>query len=327
VGAFVSSQYFRFTARGPGEPRRSLLLEQLLARAEYSPASSDWRADAFQVIAPSEASMPAVAAAALCADRGPIAGAWVCLASPVLYVAETSNVRLPAEGVLALAQADAETLALDFNTEWNDAGVRMICGRSGRLYCLFDRALDLSTRDPADALGQHIEDYLPTGPDAPRLRRLMSEIEMWLFTHELNGRRAAEGSVTISGLWLWAGGAPLTALPEVRGWAAGDDVFFSALVGSGALSSSTSSGSGASSGSSAVGAGQSGSGIIIVPEIPGSDAWHQAESRWLKPAVAQLRRGRIAHLYLSGAQRCYRLTVAQLRRFWRRRQPWWESFA
>jgi hypothetical protein len=251
--------------------------------------------------------MPAVAAAALCADRGPVEGAWVCLASPVLYVAETNNVRLPAEGVLTLAQTEAETLALDFNTEWNDGGVRMISGRSGRLYCLFDRALDASTRDPTDALGEHIEDYLPTGADATRLRRLMSEIEMWLFTHELNRRRAAEGSYVVSGLWLWAGGAPLKALPEVPGWVAGEDVFFGAFKGSSG--------------------GQPGGGIIIVPEIPGSDAWHQAESRWLKPAVAQLRRGGISHVYLSAAQHRYSLTTAGLRRFWRRRQPWWESFA
>ena len=309
----MSSQYFRFTARGPGEPRRSLLLEQLLARAEPSPASSEWRADAFRVIAPQEPCMPAVAAAALCADRGPIEGAWVCLASPVLYVAETNNVRLPAEGVLTLAQADAETLAFDFNAEWNDAGVRMISGRSGRLYCLFDRALHVSTRDPTDAFGQYIEDYLPTGADAPRLRRLMSEIEMWLFTHELNRRRAAEGSLTLSGLWLWAGGVPLNALPKVLGWVAGEDIFFGAF-----------SDSGASSGSGGIGAG---GGIIIVRELPGSDAWHEAESRWLKPAVAQLRRGRISRLYLSAAQRGYSLTAAQLRRFWRRRQPWWEAFA
>jgi hypothetical protein len=303
VGAFVSSQYFRFAARGPGEPRRSALLEQLVARSEPSPAS-DWRADAFRVIAPQAARMPAVAAAALCADRGPIEAAWVCLASPVLYVAETSNVRMPAEGILTLAQADAETLAQHFNREWNDAGVRMHCGRSGRLYCLFDRALDVSTRDPKDAEGLHIEEYLPTGADAPRLRRLMSEIEMWLFTHEVNNRRAAVRSSTVSGLWLWGGGAPLHAVPEIEGWVAGEDVFFSALTG-----------------------GKTGGGVIVAPETPGSDDWPRTESRWLKPAVAQLRRGLISHLYLSAAERCYSLTVGQVRRFWRRGKPWWESFA
>jgi hypothetical protein len=304
VGAFVSNQYFRFAVPGLSPPRRSLFLEQLLARSEPSPLS-DWRTDAFRVIAPQAACAPAVAAAALCADRGTVNGAWVCLASPVHYVAETSNVRLAVEGVLTLAQEDAEMLALHFNREWHDAGVRMTCGRSGRLYGLFDRALDVTSRDPTDAQNLHIEDYLPTGTDAPRLRRLMSEIEMWLFTHDLNSRRASQGDPAISGLWMWGGGVPLDTLPEIRGWVAGEDVFFSALTGLGVT----------------------GDGVIVAPQIPGSDEWPQAEARWLKPAVAQLRKGRISHLYLSAAERCYSLTAGQVRRFWRRGKPWWESFA
>jgi hypothetical protein len=131
----------------------------------------------------------------------------------------------------------------------------------------------------------------------------MSEIEMWLFTHDLNSRRTAEGNF-VSGLWLWGGGAPLHALPEVQGWVAGEDVFFSAFTG-----------------------GKTGGGVIIAPEIPGSKEGPQTESRWLKPAAAQLRRGLIPHLYISAAERCYSLTAGHVRRFWRRGKPWWESFA
>jgi hypothetical protein len=300
----VSSQYFRFAARGPSEPRRSRFLERLVARSPPGVALSDWRADAFRIIAPQAACVPAVAAAALCADRGPVDAAWVCLASPVLYVAEISNVRLSGQGILTLAPEDAETLALHFNREWNDAGVRMSCGQAGRLYCLFDRALEVSTRDPHDVMDQRIEEYLPTGADAPRVRRLMSEIEMWLFTHALNSSRTAQGISPISGLWLWGGGVPLEALPKVQGWVAGEDVFFNAFSGE-----------------------KSAGGVIIAPQRPGSDEWPQAESRWLKPAVRQLRSGRLSQLYLSGAERCYSLTPGQVRRFWRRAKPWWESFA
>jgi hypothetical protein len=299
------SQYFRFAARGATlEPRRSTFLEQLLARSQHCATLSDWRADAFRIIAPQAACVPAVAAAALCADRGAVDGAWVCLASPVLYVAETSNVRLSAEGILTLAPADAETLALDFNREWHDAGVRMSCGQSGRLYCLFDRALEVATCDPLDVRDRHIEEYLPTGADAPRIRQLMSEIEMWLFTHALNSRRTALGALPISALWLWGGGVPLDALPKVQGWVAGEDVFFNAFSG-----------------------GKSGGGVVITPEQPGSDEWHLPESRWLKPAVAQLRSGRISQLHLSAGNRCYSVTAWQVRRFWRRGKPWWEFFA
>ena len=110
----------------------------------------------------------------------------------------------------------AEALAQDFNRVWTDSGFRLIAGRAGALYCSFDRMLSAFTHDPADALGRHIEAFLPSGSDAPRLRLLMSEVEMWLFEHAVNRARQAQGSAVITGLWLWGDGAPVKSLPEIR---------------------------------------------------------------------------------------------------------------
>jgi hypothetical protein len=314
----VSSQYFRILARSPVElahaplepadaplePRRSALLERLLARADASRPVSDWRADAFRVIAPQAAVVPAVASAALCADCGAVDAAWVCLATPVHYVAEMTSVRLPRDGILSLQRAGAETLAADFNRVWNGSGVRLMAGGSARLYCIFDQTLNVTTRDPQDVLERHIEEYLPLGADAPRLRHLMSEIEMWLFEHEENSARVDLSVPRISGLWLWGGGAPLSSLPRVQGWVAGGDVFFSALSGE-----------------------KSDCGVIVASQTPGSDAWSDIESRWLKPAVVQLRAGRLSRLEISAGDRCFTVTARAIRRFWRSTKPWWESFA
>jgi hypothetical protein len=301
----VSSQYFRILARAPIEPRRSALLEQLLARADASRPVSDWRADAFRIIAP-QAVLPAIAPAALRADGGAADAAWACLATPVHYVAEMTSVRLSEDGILSMQPAAAATLAADFNRVWNGSGVRLLAGKSSSLYCIFDQLLNVTTRDPQDMLDRHIEEHLPTGADAPRLRQLMSELEMWLFEHGENSARAAAGLPRISGLWLWGGGAPLASLPSVQGWAAGDDVYFSALS---AQRSETSD-----------------SGVIVAAATPGSDEWHDIESRWLKPAAAQLRAGRLSRLEISAGDRCFSLTARAIRRFWRRSKPWWESF-
>lgn len=306
----MSSQYFRILARSPVEladapvdPRRSALLERLLARADASRPVSDWRADAFHVIAP-HAVMPSIASAALCADGRAVDGAWVCLATPVHYVAEMTSVRLPRDGILSLQPAGAETLAADFNRVWNGSGVRLMAGGSAHLYCIFDQRLNVTTRDPQDVLDRHIEEYLPLGADAPRLRQLMSEIEMWLFEHEENSARANLSVPRLSGLWLWGGGAPLSSQPRVQGWVAGDDVFFSALSGE-----------------------KSDCGVIVVSQTPGSDGWNDIESRWLKPAAALLRAGRLSRLEIAAGDRCFTLTARASWRFWRRSKPWWESFA
>jgi hypothetical protein len=299
----VSSQYFRFLARSAA-PRRSALLEQLLARADAGRLVSDWRADAFRVIAPHATSVPCVAPAALCADCGAVEGAWVCLATPVHYVAEMTSVRMPQDGILSLQRADAEALALDFNRVWNGSGICLVAGGSARLYCIFDQTLNVATRDPQDVLDRYIEEYLPAGADAPRLRQLMSEIEMWSFEHGVNAARADAGLSRMSGLWLWGGGAPLASLPKVQGWAAGDDLFFNAFQGE-----------------------KTDSGVIVAAQAPGDDGWADVESRWLKPAVAQLRAGRLSWLELSAGDRCVTLPARAVRRFWRRSKPWWEFFA
>jgi hypothetical protein len=300
----VSSQYFRFNALG-AERRRSLLLEQLLARGDPHSAESEWRAEGFALIAPAGVPMPSVAAAALRSDRELVDAAWVCVATPVHYVAEMTRVRLPEDGILSLTQAAAQVLAADFNRVWAGSAVRLTAAVSGQLFCLFDRSLSVTTRDPVEVLGQSIEDFLPLGEDAATLRRLISETEMWLFEHGVNRSRGAENLQVVNGLWFWGGGAPLSALPRLQGWVGGDDVFFSAF-----------------------GARQQpgpGSGVVTCSCEPSGAGWQEMESRWLRPAVDRLRRGGLSRLEISALDRRFTVTSMNSRRFWRRRKPWWEE--
>ncbi len=312
----MSTQYLRFSARAAPEPRRSPLLERVLARADESTVVSDWRADAFRVMAPDSQSVPAVGAAALYAARGAVAGQWVFLATPVHYLAEMTKVRLPADGILVLRPMEAENLADDFNRVWHDAGVRIIAGRYSELYCVFEGPLRATTHDPGEMLDRHIDAYLPAGEDAPRLRRLMSEIEMWLFDHAVNRGRSADALLPVNGLWLWGGGPTLESMPPVQGWAAGGtDPFFKLF--------------GEADRAAAAGAGErraANPAVIVVAESPGDDGWREIEARWLAPALEQLRSRRLARLDLSAGARCYRVSARWTRRFWRRARPWWEAF-
>jgi hypothetical protein len=288
------------------ERERCALLERLLARAEIQTPVSDWRADAFHVIAPQADSVPGVGAAVLCADRGCATDSgWVCVATPVHYIAEMSNVRLPRDGMLALSMASAEALAADFNRVWQESGISLRATRSAQLLCIVDQFLNVTTRDPQDVLGLHIGEFLPSGSDSKRLRQLISETEMWLFEHPANQARGELGQPAVNGLWFWGGGAPLSTLPKVQGWAAGDDVFFNA-VGRPRDQHVE-------------------SGVIAADIGPGSSGWHQAES-WLNAAAEQLGAGRITRLQISAEDRCYTVTARGLKRFWRRRKPWWEWF-
>jgi hypothetical protein len=302
----LSSQYFRFNAPA-GERQRSALIERMLARADARASASDWRAEAFNAIALPGTLMPSIAGAAVCADLGAVDAVWACIATPVHYVAEMTTVRLPEDGILSLTPAAAETLAADFNRVWKGAGIYLMAGRSAQLFCLFDRALEVTTREPHEVLGQPIEEYLPVGKDAAPLRRLISETEMWLFEHGVNSARGKSGLPVVNGLWFWGGGATLAALPKLTGWVGGDDVFFNAF------------GARPEAGV--------GSGVVAAVGAPGSDQWRDAEMRWLRPAIAQLRAGSLSRVEISADHCRFILTSRGLKRFWRRRKPWWEFLA
>ncbi len=318
-------RFLRFNLRSTSEPVRAPSLERLLACADATYDTMDWRADALAVLTPASmltlgagparGSVPPLQLAPLAlrasgtvpgaTSDGAVlpAAAWVCLATPVHYLAELSNVRFAGDGILRLDAAEAAALAQDFNALWRGAGVQM-WAQARRLVCGFDAPLEVITQDPESARGRHLHGFLPTGRDAARLRRLMSEIEMWLFEHAVNGRRKTQSMLPISGLWLWGGGAPLDSLPAVQGGVAGDDVLAEAYPVEGNRLAD----------------------VMVVDVAPGSHAWAELESRWLTPTLSDLRRGQITRLDLSAGERRYTVSARWRRRFWRRAKSWWEYF-
>ncbi len=305
----MSRIYLRFNAlAGPGAVRAPLL-ERVLARAAGCAAAPDWREQAFRLIAAESAGTPGIAAAALCGELGRVDAAAVFLASPMHCEAGMVSVRLPANGLIALTAAEAAQLAQQFNRDFGDGAQRLIAAPSGRLYCVFAAATAAATRDPLAVRGRDIGPFLPAGPDGPRLRGLMSEIEMWLFGHAVNRVRMAMGALPMTGLWLWGGGASLAQLPQLSGWTAGTDVLFGAWPGQQNIPR------------------EPRSGVIVLDVEPGSAAWQAAEGAWLVAALTALRAGRIRQLDLGIGEQQLALRRGWWLRFWRRARPWWEYSA
>ena len=302
----MSTVYFRITARGAHSQTRAPSLERLLARADGPTDATDWRAQAFRLIAPEGARVPAVASAALAPSARRAPGSWVCLATPVHLLAGMTSIGMAADGLLEIEPVEAAALVADFNQVFAGGGVSLERGRDALLLCRFDAPLRVTTSAPEDAAGHDLWAYLPRGDDAPRLRSLTSEIEMWLFDHAVNRRRLEIQQPVINALWLWGEGAADAKAPTLSGWTAGDDPLFGSFA-------PVSRYPGAST-----------SGVVAVPDWPGSAAWHDVEERWLAPALADLRAGRLESIGLSARRRCMRLNARAMWRFWRRARPWWE---
>jgi hypothetical protein len=302
----LSIVYFRITARGAHSHARAPSLERLLARADGPGDAADWRARAFRLIAREGACVPSVATAALAPGASRAPGSWVCVATPVHLLAGMTSIGMAADGVLEIEPVEADALAADFNRVFAGGGVSLERGRDALLLCRFDEPLRVTTSAPEEAAGHDLWAYLPRGEDAARLRSLTSEIEMWLFDHAVNRRRREAQRPEINALWLWGGGAADAEPPAVNGWTAGDDPLFGSFA-------PVSRYPGAST-----------SGVVAVPDWPGSAAWQDVEERWLAPAVVDLRAGRLQRIDLSARRRCMRLNARAMWRFWRRARPWWE---
>jgi len=298
--------YFRITARGAPTHVRAPSLERLLARADAPTDAADGRAQEFRLIAPDGVPPPSVATAALAPAAGRAPGSWVLMATPVHMLAGMTSVGLAADGILELEPAEADALAADFSRVFGGGEVSLERGRDALLLCRFDAPLRATTSAPEAAAGRDIWAYLPRGEDAPRLQRLTSEIEMWLFDHAVNRRRRESERPVITGLWLWGEGAADVEPPSVHGWTAGEDPLFGSFARAARYP------------------GASTSGVVAVPDWPGTPVWRDVEERWLAPALADLSAGRLQSIALSAQRRCVWLNARALRRFWRRARPWWE---
>jgi hypothetical protein len=304
----LSSVFVRFNAAGLDPPVRAPLLERLLARADSHP-SADWRSEAYRMVVPGAQTAPPVAPAAAASDLQDPGGGTVFIAAALHCVAGMTNVRLAADGLLRLDPAEAADLARRFNADFGGRGSRLLAGRSGRLYCVFDGAIEATTHDPGEFLGRDVFDFLPAGRDSSLLRGLMSEMEMWLFERASGRARGQDGRLSPTGLWLWGGGEVLPRLPPLGAWTAGVDPLWSAWRPRAEFPADPST-----------------PGIIVLDERPGEEAWTRAEAQWLRPALAALRAGRIHRIELSAADRGFHLGARWSWRLWRRSRPWWEHF-
>ena len=306
----LPSTYFRFDRHSRAAPARSPTLERFLACAELVTAVVDWRSEAQRLLAGSVTPIVQAAPAAFLVQLGSDASArdavHVFLAAPLHARASLTSVSLPDSGVLTLSPGESAELAADFNERFAHGGVRLIASAMGQLFCVFDTALAVETREPELLQGYDLWDFQPAGPDAARLKKLGSEIEMWLFGHPVNLRRIRDGGLEITGLWLWGGERKLERLPPRWFEFTGHDVLFSAW-------------SGMPPAPELLGR------IVRCTAAPGQPMFEELGSIVFADAVRSLRDSRAEALYFSCGTRC--LVVRRMPRwFFRRTRPWWEHF-
>jgi hypothetical protein len=236
----------------------------------------------------------------------PAAGS-VFHATAVEYRASLTELRLGRDGLLQLDGATAAELANDFNNQFKELDAILLVGSDDEMYAAFSAALQVDTHPPELARRYGLYELQAQGQDASKLRRLMSEIELWLHEHEINRRRAGCGLPTISGLWLWGGGA-VEPLQRHTLWALGSDSFLNGLDAV-----------------AAVGDVLAGCGVLRWPAPTGKDcSWASFDAVWIRRAIDALHAGRAARIEVWLGEFGYSLHELP-RRWWpKKRRPWQE---
>lgn len=276
-----------------------------------------------------------VVAAALAADGR---GAW--LATPLQLAAGMRTVHVPVDGILEPGPAEAQAWALDFARVFGGDGLRLEPLPGGALVLLGLEAPGVRTVEPAALLGRSLEDALPAGGGAARLRALMTEIEMWLHEHPLNADRLCRGEAAIGSLWLWGGGGPACGAPCGAAGAAGcaqawgrlyaDDPWVAAVA--------SLSGTPLSPPPSALAAGlapRGGRAVLVVSPgrlrtavAPADGGLVDVVDRvYLRPALQALRAGELGQLTLVAGDRAASLRGSDRLRFWRPARDWPRALA
>ncbi|MGD9597313.1 MAG: hypothetical protein AB7G76_02955 [Steroidobacteraceae bacterium] len=193
-----------------GAAARTALASPLARARRRALGSADWRAWLARRLGRADLAVRPAATVAAAALGVPPGAAW--FATPVALLAAVDHVRMPSAGWLALEADETAVLAADFTRVFEGTGHALTpAGSEG--FLLTGVSTAAITHDPARVLGGDIAPWLPTGEGAAPLRRIGTEIEMWLHEHPVNRTRVRRGAAPLAGLWLWGGESPAPAAP------------------------------------------------------------------------------------------------------------------
>ncbi|MCU7946728.1 MAG: hypothetical protein KZQ72_08820 [Candidatus Thiodiazotropha sp. (ex Cardiolucina cf. quadrata)] len=144
-------------------------------------------------------------------DLDPEEFCWA-LATPVYLLADRDRLILLKPDEQVVSQQDADQLTGLFNKYFEEDNLSLIAVSPTDWFIKVPYCPDLATFSIEAVVGHHIEDYLPTGPDAKKWRKFLNEIQMLFFQGELNQQNSITGEAVINSLWFSGFGA----LPKVN---------------------------------------------------------------------------------------------------------------
>jgi hypothetical protein len=306
------------------------------ARAGLAGGWREWLAESLGRADLAGVAPACIAAAAIDAAATARGTATSWIATAVHLSAGLTRVHLDHRGILRLPRAQQSALAADFTYVFGSSGYELTPLPSGDFLLTTPGITPVSTTEPARCAGGEVAQGLPDGTAAGPLRRLLTEVEMWLHGQALNDARRAQGMLPVTALWLW-GAAGRRLQPQVRPARAKEQAFGRDAYLNGLWHLQGSACRALPQGLAEALADGDAQRVILVLEAGGelhsgfqgtvAEAVAQFDSRFVSPALRALRAGECANLTLIvNDTRVMMRRTSGLRR-WRRARAGLGAFA
>ena len=258
------------------------------------------------------------------------AGTWL-RADPVHLRPDVADLVLFDAVDAGVSSDEARALAETVNEALRPGGPLVHAAHPHRWYVALEAPARMVTTPLSLAAGAGISAAMPRGPDAPRWRRWMNEVQMALHDCPVNAERERRGAAPINSVWPWGGGSLPRALgapaPFVQAWS--DDALVRGLAHHAGIECGTLPGDGASPGDGAWldSALRPGAHLIAFDALYRAarrsdlDGWRAGLARfsasWARPLLDALDRGVVARVSIRD-ERGHRFTATRWGRF-----RWW----
>lgn len=308
-------------------------IEHVVRFGSSAPLVEGWRGWVARWLGlPEYADRPAASVAAATAEVPAGRACW--LATPLHLLEGLTRVHADWSCLLRLPAQQRERLAADFRETFRGSGFDLTGLESGEFLLTAPPLAQIRTLEPARVPLASMAEVLPSGEGAAALRRLGTEIEMWLHAHPLNSERVRRGERPVSTLWIWGGGEPPAPAAASRVSAvtvSASEAYVRGLCRLAGLEC------GAPAPEGLVMNDATTPRTLCVLEVVESLQAHagmslpaalaELDRRVIAPAVGALRRGRFERLVLLANDRRWTLRGADRLRFWRRRRAALEALA
>jgi hypothetical protein len=132
--------------------------------------------------------------------------AWAQI-TPCFWHVGVDQIQMLHPDALHLTEEDSRTVLEAVRPYFAEDGITLHYDTPTRWYAqskLFD---GLATASLDRVVGRNVNAWMPEGAQAAPLRRLQNEMQMLLYTHEVNDRRQAAGLLAVNSFWVSGAGA------------------------------------------------------------------------------------------------------------------------